>query len=139
MLRFAHLEAEADTLAISSYRDDSYISLSLGVYGSIFNSLQLNQNARIARVLIEDLLLMIKRFGELSARLGLDEDLKISLQVPYKSFLDEYATPELESVELYIPGATSDFSRDAITSQELVDSSVILVNEVRVSVPLAAE
>ena len=65
------------------------------------------------------------------------QGLKLELRIPHKSFLDQRSRAEEDQLALY---ATTDaiarFADNAITSQALVDESVVLINGNRTNVPL---
>jgi hypothetical protein len=63
---------------------------------------------------------------------------KAAAKIPFKSFVDEYVSPEIDSLEIYAPlSLIRKFSESEITSQQLIDGSVVLVNSNRIQLSLS--
>ncbi len=118
------------------FRDKEYIAVQIGSSLSVYNSLQLDQQARVRHLLKEYLLSLIKEFAK--ATDGADTyGLLVSLSVPYRNFLDSDQSTRYDSLRVYVPTAEiKRFAEHEITSQDLVDASVVIVNDGRVAVSL---
>ena len=91
-----------------------------------------------AKIINERLLTILKAFVSPVRETPFICGLKIELRIPHKSFTDQVATPDYDELELFVPNSViRDFADLEITSQELVDGSVVIVNSNRVAVPLA--
>ncbi len=109
----------------------------LGRDMSVYNDLKLNQVERVAHVLNDRLLTLLKAFAAPVTGVGEIGGLKIEMIIPHKSFLDQSALAKDDRLELYAPvESVAHFADDAITSQQLVEESVVLVNGNRTNVPL---
>jgi len=124
------------TLATEPYKGKSYLAVSLADDGNIYNSLRLNQSAGAARVINDRLLQQAKLFGKVAGLAGVD-GVKFSLRISYENLVTK-SDLHTDKLELYIPlDLTTKFANADITSQQLVDGSIVLVNDNRIQVPLA--
>lgn len=134
LLAFA--DSAGSPLAVAKYKDGTYLSIDVGDDGNVYNTLQMNQMQRLARSLREHIVPTLKRLtGDVSA--SSMTGIKVAFKVYFKSFLDKYASPAADSVVMYVPTtALQQFADADISSQKLLDASVILVNDDRVEVSL---
>ena len=142
-------------LSTEKYKGRTYMVRSLGVFSdehagtieplndneTVFNSIQINQYGRIARVMNQTCFLVTKKFGLALGKMD-DFGLKIEVNILYRNFGDDTRfeeAPTYEDVlEIYMSSANiSLFIDDEITTQELIDQSVVKVNGNRISVYLA--
>lgn len=138
LLSFAHLTAEGTTIGNASFKDNAYLAVDLGEDPNVYNTLQLNQTQRVAKIVNERLLVVIKAFAAPAQGAAPLHGLKLQLRIPYKDFLQQYAVPQYDTLELYLPlESIARFTDAEITSQELIDQSVVLVNSNRLQIPLA--
>jgi hypothetical protein len=127
-----------DALTAGTYKGKTYVSVDLGEDGNVYNSLRLDEAARVALVENERLLKLIKTFSTVAEMSGID-GVKLIAVISYKSFLDELARPSRDVLQLYVPLDLARRFQDAdITSQQLIDGSVVLLNDNRIQVSLAA-
>lgn len=97
----------------------------------------MNQMQRTARSLREFIVPALKRVAEDVAASTMT-GVKVAFKVNFKSFLEENVAPSADNVVLYVPaGALKQFADADISSQKLLDASVILVNDDRVEISLA--
>src|SRR5215475_20695 len=121
LLDFVHFNREAITAG--TYKGKSYLSIDLGDSGTVYNSLRLDQSARVARVINEKYLALIKTFSSVAELAGI-ECIKLTTVILHKSFLEELASPTRDHLEVYVPlDQAQRFSSAEITSQQLVDGS----------------
>ena len=124
------------TLGTETYKGKSYLAVSLADDGNIYNSLKLNQSAGVALVINDRLLQQVKLFGKVAGLAGVD-GVKLSLSISYENLATE-SDFHTDKLELYVPlDLTTKFANADITSQQLVDGSVVLLNDNRIHVPLA--
>jgi hypothetical protein len=135
LLAFA--DTVGSTLSIAKYKEGTYLSVDVGDDGNVYNTLQMNQMQRTARSLREHIVPALKRLsGDVAA--SSMTGVKVAFKVHFKSFLDKYASPSADNVVMYVPAeALKQFADADISSQKLLDSSVILINDDRVEVSLA--
>jgi len=127
-----------DGITAGTYKGKSYISIDLGEEDSVYNSLRLDQAARVARVINERLLSVIKTFSSVAEEAGID-GVKLVTVIQYKSFLDELAAPKKDKLEIYAPlDMAQQFDNAEMTSQQLMDASVILLNDNRIQAVLSS-
>lgn len=97
------------------------------------------QKARMSMTpeeLLDAELQLIKEFAEAAAGAG-TYGLSVSLDIPYRSFLDDDTRISYDLLRLYVPNdEIKRFAEYEITSQGLVDASIIIVNDNRVAVTL---
>ncbi len=136
---FAHMTANGTTMGSVSYKDNLYLLVDLGSDSSVYNDLRMNQSQRVAHVLNERLLAVLKSFAKVVADVKGIYGLKLQMEIPHKSFLATAASPERDALELYAPAdLVKKFSDADITNQQFIDGCVVIVNTNRISVPLAA-
>lgn len=136
LLDFVHFNKESITAG--TYKGKSYLSVDLGDSGDVYNSLRLDQSARVARVINEKYLSLIKTFSSVAEQAGI-EGIKLTAVIQHKSFLDQLATPTRDHLEVYVPlDRAQQFNNAEITSQQLMDASVILLNDNRIQAVLTS-
>ena len=124
------------TTTTETFRGKDYIGVFIGSGLGVYNSLKLDQPARVRHLLHEQLLTLIKEFAEVAEGAG-TYGLLVSLSIPYRNFLDDDQDVRYDTLRLYLPIAEiKRFAEYEITSQDLVDASVIIVNDNRVAVTL---
>ena len=98
MLEYVHFDEKRITAG--TYKDNSYISIDLGEGKDVYNSLRLDQAARVAHVVNEDLLGATKTLLPVAVEAGTD-GIKLITIIAHKSFLEQYATPTRDQLEVY--------------------------------------
>ena len=138
LLLFAHATAAGTGISHEQFRGEEYLVVDLGADSNVYNTLQMNQTQRIARILNDRLLNVLKAFAEPVRDVEVVFGVKLDFEIPYRNFLDDDAEPDHDVVRLY---ASSDdvkaFADFEITSQEFIDRSFVIVNENRVQIPLS--
>lgn len=115
-----------------------YFMIFRGVGSDVYNTIQLNQPARVARAIEKDVLSSMRlAYKGLAEVVGVD-GFKVELKVGHKNFVSEqYLNPYYDDLHIY---ATKDvikrFAEDDITSQQFVNECIVLVNGNRVDVSL---
>jgi len=136
---FANVTAAGTRMGSVTYKENLYLLVDLGKDSSIYNDLRFNQAQRIARVLNDRLLAVLKAFAMPVKDTKDIYGVKLEMEIPHKDFLKEYATPNLDKLEIYAPAELVQKFADAdITSQQFIDGCVVIVNSNRISVPLAS-
>lgn len=138
-LRYADGVAHAARVGIATYKDQPYFLLDLGEGDSVYNTLQMNETARVARTINDTVLKVLKGSMAAFSQLGQTTGVKVQMKVLSRNFArSEFATPEVDLLTIYAPfDLIKKFADADITSQQLIDGSVVLVNDNRVQVPLA--
>ena len=138
LLLFADATAAGTGISHEQFRGEEYLVVDLGADSNVYNTLQMNQTQRIARILNDRLLNVLKAFAEPVRDVEVVFGVKLDFEIPYRNFLDDDAEPDHDVVRLY---ASSDdvkaFADFEITSQEFIDRSFVIVNENRVQIPLS--
>jgi len=138
IVRLLHKMSSESQIKTETYKGNAYIAVDLGTYDSIFNTLRMPEASRLARVINERLLGYLKQLQAAIEKNASFYGIKLDLRIPHKSFADDYARPDYDKLQLYVQSALiNQFAQAEITSQQLIDSSVVIVNENRVQVPLA--
>jgi hypothetical protein len=124
------------TLGIVAFKGRTYLAVTLGDDGIVYNTLQLNQSARVAKVINDRLLDDIKAFQDVAGLVGID-GVEFAVRIYFRNFVNE-SVATFDTLELYVPLALARKFADAdITSQQLMDGSVVILNGNRVQVSLA--
>jgi hypothetical protein len=136
---FANVTAKGTKMGSVKYKDNLYLLVDLGFDENIYNDLKLNQPQRVAHVLNERLLTVLKAFALPVADAKDVHGLKLEITIPHRSFLDKTAEPALDKLEIYAPTELIRQFADAdITSQQFIDGCVVIVENNRIAVPLAS-
>lgn len=123
------------TLGTVAFKGNTYLAVTLGDDGTVYNTVQLNQSARIARVINERLLDDIKAFQSVANLAGID-GVEFTARIYFRNFVSEIVATS-DNLEIYVPlGLASKFANQDITSQQLMDGSVVILNGNRVQVSL---
>jgi hypothetical protein len=102
-----------------------------------YNSNRLNQAERTART-VQEYLPIIKKKEELLLSLKEIDGIKLEVKTAFRDFADKSSRTQFEQLKLYVPkDALKSFIDADITDQELIDKSIILLNDNRVRVNLS--
>jgi hypothetical protein len=125
-----------NTFDVETFKSRSYFAVSLANDGTVYNSLRLDESARVRRTINEQLLHRIKLFRGVAQQTGID-GLKFTTNIAYRDFANE-TVARTDEMEVYIPLDLSMKFADAdITSQQLLDGSIVLLNGNRIQVTLS--
>lgn len=104
--------------------------------GTEYNSNLVNQAERTART-IQKYLPLIKRKGNLLLATQEIEGVKLQVKIAYRNFINENQS-RYETLQFYVPlDSLKLFIELDITDQELVDKSIVIMNDSRVRVDLS--
>jgi hypothetical protein len=102
-----------------------------------YNSNRVNQAERIART-IQEYFPVIKEKEESLLSLKEIDGLKVEVKIAFRDFVDKSSRTQYEELKFYVPKDSLKLFIDAdITDQELIDKSIILLNDNRVRVNLS--
>lgn len=138
LLTYAHMTAVGSALGSEIFKGNTYLVIWLPGDGSTWNDLQVTRSQRVGRI-INDQLALLKSFAAVVLPHGVIHGLKLQQRsrhgtAPY------YTDSKSEVVEAYFPlDAIVAFANQDITSQALVDRSIILVDGNRVEVDLSTQ
>jgi hypothetical protein len=134
-IAFAELaDHQIDSISVTEYKGQRYATFSSQTLHE-YNSIQLGQAARAARV-IQDSFVSKLKLGYYLKEVPNLNGVRIDTDIPYRDFVNERASHH-DSLTLY--SAFEDLKKFAdadITSQELIDRSTVLINSNRVKVSL---
>jgi hypothetical protein len=92
----------------------------------------------VARTINDTLLLPLKSVTNIAAQVGID-GIKLKSTIKHKSFLEEAALPTNDQLEIYVPlNQAKAFVAAEITSQQLMDASVVILNGNRIQAVLTS-
>lgn len=124
------------TLGTVRFKARTYLAVTLGDDGIVYNTLQLNQSARVAKVINDRLLDDIKAFQGVASLVGID-GVEFAVRIYFRNFVNESVATS-DTLELYVPlSLAKKFADEDITSQQMVDGSVVILDGNRVQVSLA--
>ncbi len=127
---------EADAVRLDEYKGHWFIRFT--VEGeSVYNTLQLGQTARVARVAQDYLLSALKAKSALLAGIPGIDGIRLDMKIAYKDFVERFAAEQYDELAIYsVLDDVKRFAEAEITNQELLDRSVVIVNGNRVKVSL---
>lgn len=135
ILTWAHRTARAQRIGSESYRGANYLTVELPRDGSTWNDLVVRQNQRIGKIL-SDRFPMMKAFARLSIQHQAIGGVKLATRSCHGN-APNYADKRCDPVEVYFPlAALLRFADDEITSQQLINESVVRVSGDRVEIDL---
>jgi hypothetical protein len=124
-----------NTFKGETYKEKTYFSVTLGPSGVEYNSLKLNASARVSTVINERMLNMVKTFKDVAREAGID-GLKLTAHIDYRDFVSEVIS-HTDDLEIYLPlDLCAKFASADITSQQLIDGSIVILNGNRIQVSL---
>ena len=119
-----------------TYKGKTYFAVSLSSDGVVYNSNILSSSARAAKVINERIMAMVRGFKGPAQESGID-GLKFAATIEYRNFINE-SSVKSDDLEIYLPlEQVVKFVDADITSQQLIDGSIILLGGNRIQVPLA--
>jgi len=138
LLTFADLTAKGTRIGSVTFKEKLYLVIDLGETGAVYNDLKLNQAQRVALVVNERLLTILKAFAAPVREATNIQGLKLEYNIFHKNFANQYSTPAIDKLEMYVNVDDIRTFADAdITSQQLIDKSIVLVDSNRIQVPLS--
>ena len=124
-------------VSVETFKEKPYLSVNFGSGDYVYNTLQMNRTERVARrtsEILGTLKSLYRALGKCPEQL---HGVKVSYSAQFKNFVREYEESGIDSVDAYIPCELLAKFQDAdITSQALINGSVIIVNGDRVEVAL---
>lgn len=124
------------TLSSESFKGKVFIVFSFPLPATVYNSLKVNEEARAATVM-NSRLALIKSFAELASGTAI-QGVKIEQSILFRDFSSDAAPTKQDRIEVYAPiEAVNQFSSADITSQQLMDDCVIILNDNRIHLSLA--
>jgi len=125
-------------VARETYKERAYFAVDLNGDGLMYNTLQLGESQRVARVMNERLFGILKAFG---AALKASPDLygiKLRVEIEHADFLNKLGTLSTDKVDVYAPSdLIRKFAEADITNQDFIDGCIVIVDGNRVKVVLA--
>jgi hypothetical protein len=138
LLKFAHITANGTTLGSEVFKGITYLTVSLPEEENVWNDLVVNRSKRVGK-LIGAQLPLLKAFAQISVSHQTIGGLKLA-QPSIHGTAPDYKNVSADKVEAYFPmEAMLKFANADITSQQLVNQSIILVNGDRVEVDLSSQ
>lgn len=127
---------DIDSIGSSEYKGEQYLAMRVSI-GVEYNTLRVNQAERTSQVVEQKILSQLraiyKKIGKLEGLKGI----KVSTKIGYRNFGERFSATQYDDLELYAPlEEIAKFDEAEITSQELIDKSVVLINGNRVRVSL---
>ncbi len=128
-------ETVYNTFTTETFKGKTHFAVTLQPVAVVYNSNKLNSSARVAKVFNERIIERIRAFKGPAQESGID-GLKFSAEVAYRNFVDE-PTSHQDQLEIYLPlELIMKFTEADITTQQLVDGSVVLLNGNRIQILL---
>jgi hypothetical protein len=128
---------ESNSFGNEKYKEKNYFVIKTK-FPSVLNSVRVNQSQRIAYVFNNTLLSVIKEFSKHLKTIEID-GLKIEMAITSYNFVNN-SDLAIDALQVYLNQPEMiQFSEAEITGQELLDKSVILVNNNRTKVDLTLQ
>lgn len=137
ILRFLHKKLGAIRVGHEEFKKVGYLTLSVAPVDTIWNDLKVSRAERIGRSL-ESYLRVVKAFAGISSTQATFGGLKLEQVIRHGTPLEEWKDEQRDAVDAYFPmAAILEFANADITSQQLLDRSIILINGDRVAIDLS--
>lgn len=138
LLRLTRAANVSPLLLAKSFQGKTYLRVDMQVYDYSFNDNQVNLSQRVASALTRDLLSYIKAFGKAIDSSTNLQGIAFATAIGHRNFGVLYSVNTYDEVEIFVPAELiRRFAAAEITDQDLVDGSVVLVNDNRTKVVLA--
>jgi len=124
-----------------TYRASLYLSLYLGPHGNVFNTIQMNRTQRVARVTTEQLVPALREIERSLAGIEVIQGVAMEVQIGFKNFVKpENGEAGVDKLEILVPRAElAKLADDEVTSQHMVNASVVRLNGNRIEVALSQQ
>lgn len=123
-------------VGVGTFKGRQHLHLDLGREPAVFNNLKLDQGARAAEAIKRKAIPSLKTAARATWPPEI-LDYKVTVAVRNMNALREFDTPQVETVTMYVPvDQMKKFLNADITTQQLVDGSIVLLNDDRVQVSL---
>jgi hypothetical protein len=100
--------------------------------------LRQSEGQRIARTINGRMLRVLKAFATPVANIPKIDGLKLQYSIAHKNFIEDMEAPQVDKLEFYAAREfIRSFAEADMTSQQLADTSVIILNGNRISVQLS--
>ena len=130
---FSNVAVSAET-----FKDQNYLALNLGKSETVNNEIQMNQSARVARLISDQMLTFLKTMAKGATGVRGMSGIKLQMSIHHYNFVDYSSFGPDDDLQLYVPlDLIFKFANADITSQQLIDGSFVIVNDNRVSVSLS--
>lgn len=138
ILTWAQVTAGGSKIGSETYRGANYLVVDIPSDGNLWNDLVVKQPARIGKILT-DRFAMLKAFARLSIAQQNIGGVKLATESCH-GHAPDYTDKRCDPVEIFFPVASLvRFADDEITSQQLVNESVVRVSGDRIEVNLSAQ
>lgn len=138
LLRFAHLTANGTTIGHEEFKGVHYMEIGLAEDENTWNDLVVTRTERIGKIISEQLSLL-KGFAKVAVSHSLFGGIKLSQKSRHGTAPD-YLDVASDEVQAYFPlEELLRFAEADITSQQLVDASIVLVGGDRVQIDLGKQ
>jgi hypothetical protein len=138
ILQWANVTASGTHVGSEEFKGVTYMAIVLPSNGNVWNDLRVTRSQRIGKAIGAQLPLL-KAFAKLAMQHGVIGGLKLQQPVAHGT-APNYTDTTTDTVEAYFPlAAVVSFADADITSQALVNHSIILVNGDRVEVDLSTQ
>jgi hypothetical protein len=132
------LHSGAERMASETYKNKSYLVVQMGETANVYNSLRLNQSARVAKQVNETLLDLLKKFGSALPENSALYGIKLEQNILFKDFTRENDPDSIDHLQIYAPAEfIRKFSDADITNQQFIDACSVLLNDNRIQVNLS--
>ena len=135
LLSYAHRSLGGAELRHAKFRQDDYLVVDLGTDPSIYNTLQLNQSQRVARILNDRLIEPLKEAAAALDGTGL-AGVRLELLIPHRNFLNDLPADHDKLIMYASVSDAQKFAEYEITNQEFINACVVIVNDNRIEVQL---
>lgn len=129
------------SLGISTYKERRYLSLDLGRADAVYNTNQVGQVQRVARAIGQTLIQRLRQTNELVPSLREPVfGIRLVHRIPWRDFTQTLNEGGQDVLELYVPTEKlRQFIAADITSQAMINDSVVIVDGNRIEVPLSQQ
>jgi hypothetical protein len=135
LLELANGTAKGIGIRREVYKGNPYLSVALED-GPRYNTIQLNEPKRVAREVSERLLGVMKAFGASLPDIPEIRGVAVHTKTTHDNFVN-HSEAGIDDIHIYAPAETiAKFAANDITSQQFIDSCVVIVNDNRVQVSL---
>ena len=127
LLAFAESEGVVPKVTLSTFQGIAFLGIDLGLDSMVYNSLRLDAAERAGVVISKLMLDRVGRFAPLGEATGIG-GVKLTIEAPFQDF-GQRSRIEQNLLQVYVLSSiASRFVSAEITGQEMIDSSVVLID-----------
>lgn len=137
ILEIAEASVHRDSLTVKRLQGRPYLLLRAPPSAVVYNANQTSEAERFAGALNDVAFPILRTIGQADSVAGDGYGYAIEVMVPSKPFAERYAGTSYDHLVLYVQAKVArQFAEAELTTQDLIDASIVIANQNRIKVDL---